>query len=74
LAEEFFTPGNQLKVALVIHSNILKKVDGMTSYYKRLCRYALGTHDQLDVSMQDPGREETLGIKSILILAITKMH
>jgi glycosyltransferase involved in cell wall biosynthesis len=64
LAEDFFVQGNQLKIALVIHSNILKKVDGMTSYYKRICQYAQGTHHQLDVFMQEPGRAETLQNKS----------
>ena len=44
-----------MKIALVIHSNILKKVDGMTSYYKRICRYAQGTRHRLDVFMQEPG-------------------
>jgi glycosyltransferase involved in cell wall biosynthesis len=52
--------GNQMKVALVIHSNILKKIDGMTSYYKRLCQYVQGTHHELDVFMQEPGRADTL--------------
>jgi glycosyltransferase involved in cell wall biosynthesis len=65
LAEDFFMRGIQLKVALVIHSNILKKVDGMTSYYKRLCRYTTGVNHQLDVFMQDPDHGETLQNKSI---------
>lgn len=37
----------------------------MTSYYKRLCRYAPGVNHQLDVFMQDPGPRETLQFKSI---------
>jgi len=49
-----------LKVALIIHSNILKKVDGMTSYYRKLCQYAPGVNHQLDVFMQDPDDERTL--------------
>ena len=49
-----------MKVALIIHSNILKKVDGMTSYYKKLCQYAPGADHQLDVFMQDPGNGKTL--------------
>ncbi len=49
-----------MKVALVIHSNILEKVDGMTSYYKRLCRYASGVNHQLDVFMQNPDHGKTL--------------
>jgi hypothetical protein len=57
--------GFQLKVALVIHSNVLKKVDGMTSYYKRLCRHIPGGDHQLDVFMQDPEPRKTLKTKSI---------
>ena len=53
-----------MKVALVIHSNILKKIDGMTSYYKKLCRHAHGTHHRLDVFMQEPGRTDTLQDRS----------
>ncbi|UCD78270.1 MAG: glycosyltransferase [Desulfobacterales bacterium] len=53
-----------MKVALVIHSNILNKIDGMTSYYKRLCRYAAAKRHQLDVFMQDPAKSETLQHKS----------
>ncbi|MCP4626198.1 MAG: glycosyltransferase family 1 protein [bacterium] len=56
--------GIQLKIALVIHSNILKKIDGMTSYYKRICQYAQGTRHRLDVFMQEPDRAETLQNKS----------
>jgi len=54
-----------LKVALVIHSNILEKIDGMTSYYKRLCQYVPGVNHQLDVFMQDPDHGKTLQNKSI---------
>ncbi len=53
-----------MKVALIIHSNILKKVDGMTAYYKRLCQYAPGVDHQLDVFMQDPDHGSTLQNKS----------
>jgi len=53
-----------LKVALVIHSNILEKVDGMASYYKKLCRYAVGVDQQLDVFMQHPDPGKTLQDKS----------
>jgi len=53
-----------LKVALVVHSNILTKVDGMTAYYKRLCQYAAGEKHQLDVFMQDPDHGRTLQNKS----------
>jgi glycosyltransferase involved in cell wall biosynthesis len=53
-----------LKVALIIHSNILKKVDGMTAYYKRLCQYVPGVDHQLDVFMQDPDHGRTLHNKS----------
>ena len=49
-----------MKVALIIHSNILKKVDGMTSYYRKLCQFAPGIHHQLDVFMQDPDDGRTL--------------
>lgn len=49
-----------MKVALIIHSNILKKVDGMTSYYRKLCQYAPGDNHQLDVFMQDPDDGRTL--------------
>ena len=54
-----------MKVALVIHSNILNKVDGMTSYYKRLCRYFPAPNHQLDVFMQDPGAAETVQKNSV---------
>ena len=64
LAVDFFMRGDHVKVALVIHSNILKKIDGMTSYYKRLCQYVQGTHHELDVFMQEPGRADTLQNKS----------
>ncbi len=60
LGSSFFMRGNPLKVALVIHSNILKKIDGMTSYYRRLCQYVQGTHHELDVFMQDPGGADTM--------------
>ena len=53
-----------MKVALVIHSNILKKIDGMTSYYQRLCHYVQGTRHGLDVFMQEPGRADKLPNKS----------
>jgi len=53
-----------LKVALVIHSNILKKVDGMTAFYKRLCQGTAGVNHQLDVFMQDPDHGKTLQTKS----------
>ncbi len=53
-----------MKVALVIHSNILKKVDGMTSYYKRLCQHAASVNHQMDVFMQDPDHGKTLQNKS----------
>ena len=49
-----------MKVALIIHSNILQKVDGMTSYYRKLCQYAPGVNHQLDVFMQDPDDGRTL--------------
>lgn len=53
-----------MKVALVIHSNILEKVDGMTSYYKRLSRYAEGVDQQLDVFMQHSDHGKRLQHKS----------
>jgi hypothetical protein len=38
----------------------LEKVDGMASFYKRLCRYAARVNQQLDVFMQHPDHEKTL--------------
>ena len=41
-----------MKVALLIHSNIFKKVDGMTNYYNRLCSSAGAAKHAIDVFMQ----------------------
>ena len=37
----------------------------MTSYYKRLCKYAPAEHHQLDVFMQTPDKAEILQNKAI---------
>jgi glycosyltransferase involved in cell wall biosynthesis len=66
----FFSRGVQLKVALVIHSNILRKIDGMTSYYKRLCRYAPTAAHQLDIFMQDADKEEATQGSSIRFISV----
>ena len=49
-----------MKVALIIHSNILKKLDGMTSYYKRLCQSGPAAHHQIDIFMQVADKAEIL--------------
>ena len=64
VAEDHFMRGVQLKIALVVHSNILTKIDGMTSYYKRLCQYAPARHHRLDVFMQAPDKAEILQKKT----------
>jgi glycosyltransferase involved in cell wall biosynthesis len=46
-----------MKVAFVIHSNIFKKVDGMTNYYRRLCSSAAAHRHRIDIFMQDDGAE-----------------
>ena len=54
-----------MKVALLIHSNIFKKVDGMTNYYKRLCSSAGAARHRIDVYMQDDEVEQQIQKKSI---------
>ncbi len=54
-----------MKVALLIHSNILKKVDGMTNYYNRLCSSAGASWHKIDMFMQDDAVEQQIQKKSI---------
>ncbi|MGD8521408.1 MAG: glycosyltransferase [Desulfobacterales bacterium] len=49
-----------MKVALLIHSNIFKKVDGMTNYYNRLCADTGASRPRLDVFLQDEERAQSL--------------
>ena len=42
-----------MKIAIVIHSNILRKVDGMTNYYNRFCKYIGSSNHKLDIFLQD---------------------
>ncbi len=48
-----------MKIALLIHSDIFKKVDGMTKYYNRLCSSAGAAKHRIDVFMQtdEAGRQ-----------------
>jgi glycosyltransferase involved in cell wall biosynthesis len=54
-----------MKVALLIHSNIFKKVDGMTNYYNRLCSSAGASRHKIDVFMQDDEVEQQIQNRSI---------
>lgn len=54
-----------MKFALVIHSNILKKVDGLTNYYNRLCNYAGASKHKIDIFLQDPKKEKKIQTKSV---------
>ena len=53
-----------MKVALLIHSNIFKKVDGMTNYYNRLCSSAAAAKHAIDVFMQADEVEHQIQKKS----------
>ncbi len=54
-----------MKVALLIHSNIFKKIDGMTNYYSRLCSSAGASRHSIDVFMQDDEVEQQIQNRSI---------
>jgi glycosyltransferase involved in cell wall biosynthesis len=54
-----------MKVALVIHSNIFKKVDGMTNYYNRLCTFAGASGHKIDIFLQDDEIDRQIQKKSI---------
>lgn len=54
-----------MKVALLIHSNIFKKLDGMTNYYNRLCKHAGASGHKWDVFLQDEERAQSLEINSV---------
>lgn len=54
-----------MKVALLIHSNIFKKVDGMTNYYNRLCTFAGASRHKIDIFLQDDEVEQQTRKKSI---------
>ena len=54
-----------MKVAIVIHSNILKKVDGRTNYYKRFCKYAGASGHKLDIFLLDNRTEKKIKEKSV---------
>jgi glycosyltransferase involved in cell wall biosynthesis len=54
-----------MKVALLIHSNIFKKVDGMTNYYNRLCSSAGASWHKIDIFMQDDEVEQQIRKNSI---------
>jgi glycosyltransferase involved in cell wall biosynthesis len=54
-----------MKVALLVHSNILKKVDGMTNYYNRLCSNAGATGHRLDVFLQDEAQAQSIQKNSV---------
>ncbi len=54
-----------MKVAVLIHSNIFKKIDGMTKYYKRLCANAATSGHNVDVFLQDDECEQRLWKNSV---------
>ena len=54
-----------MKVALLIHSNIFKKVDGMTNYYNRLCTNAGASGQKLDVFLQDDEHVQSIQKKPV---------
>ncbi len=54
-----------MKVAIVIHSNILKKVDGMTNYYNRFCKYIGSSNHKLDIFLQDDKIDKQFRKKSV---------
>ena len=54
-----------MKVALLIHSNIFKKVDGMTNYYNRLRSSAGASWHKIDIFMQDNEVQQEIREKSI---------
>jgi len=54
-----------MKVALIIHSNIFKKVDGMTKYYNRLCTFGGASRHKIDVFLQDDQVDQQLQKESI---------
>ncbi len=54
-----------MKVALLIHSNIFKKVDGMTNYYNRLCTFAGASRYKIDIFLQDDEIDRQIQKKSI---------
>ena len=45
---------------MLIHSNILKKVDGMTNYYKKLCKYAGASNHRIDIFLQDDEQDQKI--------------
>jgi len=59
-----------MKVALLIHSNIFKKVDGMTNYYNRLCSSSGAARHKIDVFMQDDEVEQQIQKKSIRFIFV----
>ena len=54
-----------MKVALLIHSNIFKKVDGMTNYYNRLRSSAGASWHKIDMFMQDDEVQQVIREKGI---------
>lgn len=54
-----------MKVAVLIHSNILKKVDGMTNYYKKLCKYAGASNHKIDIFLQDDEQDQKIQDNSV---------
>jgi len=42
-----------MKTALIIHSNILRKVDGMTNYYRKFCEHADTSGYKIDIFLLD---------------------
>jgi glycosyltransferase involved in cell wall biosynthesis len=59
-----------MKVALLIHSNIFKKVDGMTNYYNRLCSSAGASRHKIDIFMQDDEVEQQVRKQSIKLFFV----
>ena len=54
-----------MKVAIVIHSNILRKVDGMTNYYNRFCKYIESSNHKFDIFLQDDKTDKQFRKKSV---------
>ncbi|KKL10076.1 hypothetical protein LCGC14_2559470 [marine sediment metagenome] len=54
-----------MKVAIVIHSNILRKVDGMTNYYNKFCKYIGSSNHKFDIFLQDDKTDKQFRKKSV---------
>jgi glycosyltransferase involved in cell wall biosynthesis len=54
-----------MKVALIIHSNILDKVDGMANYYRKFCEYASASNDKIDIFLLSNHPEKEIKEKSV---------